>query len=91
MNFRTIFLIYFIPYPLSLIPNYMPELEHEHSIEAIQAGDMNITVECNPRFGPIAFDTYEKFLKGEQIPPKIIVPDRFFDSSNAAQFVAEAY
>lgn len=61
------------------------------ALEAIQAGDMNITVECNPRFGPIAFDTYEKFLKGEQIPPKIIVPDRFFDSSNAAQFVAEAY
>ena len=61
------------------------------ALEAIIAGDMNITVECNPRFGPIAFDTYEKFLKGEQIPPKIIVPDRFFDSSNAAQFVGEAY
>jgi ribose transport system substrate-binding protein len=52
---------------------------------------MNVTVECNPRFGPIAFDTYEKYLRGEQIPPKIIVPDRFFDSSNAAQFVNEAY
>ena len=61
------------------------------ALEAIQTGDMNITVECNPRFGPIAFDTYEKFLKGEQIPPKIIVPDRFFDSSNAGQFVADAY
>lgn len=61
------------------------------ALEAIQAGDMNVTVECNPRFGPIAFDTYEKFLRGEQIPPKIIVPDRFFDSSNAGQFVAEAY
>ena len=61
------------------------------ALEAIQAGDMNVTVECNPRFGPIAFDTYEKFLKGEQIPAKIIVPDKFFDSSNAGQFVAEAY
>jgi galactofuranose transport system substrate-binding protein len=61
------------------------------ALEAIMAGDMNITVECNPRFGPIAFDTYEKFLRGEQIPPKIIVPDKFFDNSNAAQFVAEAY
>jgi len=61
------------------------------ALEAIQAGDMNVTVECNPRFGPIAFDTYEKFLKGEQIPPKIINQDRFFDASNAAQFVAEAY
>jgi ribose transport system substrate-binding protein len=61
------------------------------ALEAIVAGDMNVTVECNPRFGPIAFDTYEKFLRGEQIPPKIIVPDRFFDKDNAAQFVAEAY
>lgn len=61
------------------------------ALEAIMTGDMNVTVECNPRFGPIAFDTYEKFLRGEPIPPKIIVPDRFFDSSNAAQFVAEAY
>jgi ribose transport system substrate-binding protein len=61
------------------------------ALEAIMAGDMNVTVECNPRFGPIAFDTYEKFLRGEQIPPKIIVPDKFFDASNAGQFVAEAY
>lgn len=61
------------------------------ALEAIIAGDMNVTVECNPRFGPIAFDTLEKFWRGEPIPPKIIVPDKFFDASNAAQFVAEAY
>ena len=61
------------------------------ALEAIVAGDMNITVECNPRFGPIAFDTYEKLLKGEQIPTKIINQDRFFDATNATQFVAEAY
>src|SRR5215210_6426900 len=51
------------------------------ALESIIAGDMNVTVECNPRFGPIAFDTYEKFIRGEQIPPKIIVPDKFFDAS----------
>jgi galactofuranose transport system substrate-binding protein len=61
------------------------------ALEAIIAGDLNVTVECNPRFGPIAFDTLEKFFRGESIPPKIIVPDRFFDASNAAQFVEEAY
>jgi ribose transport system substrate-binding protein len=63
----------------------------QSALEAIIAGDMNVTVECNPRFGPIAFDTYEKYLRGEKIPSKIIVPDKFFDSSNVAQFVAEAY
>jgi ABC-type sugar transport system substrate-binding protein len=61
------------------------------ALEAIMRGEMNITVESNPRFGPLAFDTLEKYLRKEQIPPKIILEDRFFDSSNAAQFVGEAY
>jgi ribose transport system substrate-binding protein len=61
------------------------------ALEAIMAGDLNITVESNPRFGPIAFDTYEKFLRREQLQPEIILEDKFYDSSNAAQFVAEAY
>ena len=52
---------------------------------------MNATVECNPRFGPIAFDTLEQHLRGEQLKPKIIMTDRFFDQSNAAQFINEAY
>jgi ribose transport system substrate-binding protein len=61
------------------------------ALEAIIKGDMNATVECNPRFGPVAFDTLEKFKRGEKIPPKIINEDRFFDKSNAAQFVGEAF
>jgi galactofuranose transport system substrate-binding protein len=61
------------------------------ALEAIIAGEMNATVESNPRFGPLAFDTLEKFLRGESIPSKIILEDRFFDKSNAAQFVGEAY
>jgi galactofuranose transport system substrate-binding protein len=61
------------------------------ALEAIGAGDMNATVECNPRFGPIAFDTLEKFKRGEKLPPKIINQDRFFDASNAKQFVGEAF
>ena len=61
------------------------------ALEAIMRGEMNITVESNPRFGPLAFETLEKFLRKESIPPKIILEDRFFDSSNAAQFVNEAY
>ena len=61
------------------------------ALEAIARGEMNVTVECNPRFGPVAFDTYEKHLRGEPLPAKIINEDRFFDTTNAAQFVNEAY
>jgi ribose transport system substrate-binding protein len=61
------------------------------ALEAITRGEMNITVESNPRFGPLAFETLDKYLKKESIPPKIILEDRFFDSNNAAQFVNEAY
>src|SRR5215204_2574785 len=61
------------------------------ALEAIVKGEMNATVECNPRFGPVAFDTLERFKRGEKIPPKIINTDRFFDATNAAQFVGEAF
>ena len=61
------------------------------ALEAIQRGELGATVESNPRFGPLAFDTIEKLRAGEQIPPKILITDRFFDSTNAAQFVGEAY
>jgi galactofuranose transport system substrate-binding protein len=61
------------------------------ALEAIMRGEMNATVECNPRFGPIAFDTLEKWLRGEDVPAKIIIPDRFFDSANAAQHVGEQF
>ena len=61
------------------------------ALQAIVAGEMNATVECNPRFGPVAFDTLEKFKRKETIPAKIINQDRFFDSTNAQQFVGEAF
>lgn len=61
------------------------------ALEAIIRGEMNATVECNPRFGPVAFDTLEKFKRKESIPAKIINQDRFFDSTNARQLVGEAF
>jgi ribose transport system substrate-binding protein len=61
------------------------------ALEAIDRGELGATVECNPRFGPLAFDTIDKFRKGEKLPPKIIVTDRFFDKANAKQSIADAY
>lgn len=61
------------------------------ALQAIIDGEMNATVESNPRFGPLAFETLQKYLNGEKLPPKIILPDRFFDASNAKQYLDEAY
>lgn len=61
------------------------------ALQAIIDGKLGATVECNPRFGPSAFDTLEKYANGEKIPDKIINPDNFYDSSNAAAEIANAY
>ena len=37
------------------------------------------------------FRLIEKLRAKQQIPPQIILTDRLFDRTNAAQFVAEAY
>ena len=61
------------------------------ALEAIQRGELAVTVESNPRFGPLAFETIEKLRNKQPIPTKILLTDRLFDKTNAAQFVADAY
>lgn len=61
------------------------------ALQSIIDGELGATVESNPRFGTLAYDTFERFRRKEQIPAKIILEDKFFDKSNAAQFVNEAY
>jgi ABC-type sugar transport system substrate-binding protein len=61
------------------------------ALDAIIAGELGATVESNPRFGPLAFDTIEKYFRQEQIPPKILLTDRLFDKTNASQYLADAY
>jgi ribose transport system substrate-binding protein len=60
-------------------------------LEAIQRGELAVTVESNPRFGPLAFETIDKLRNKQPIPTKILLTDRLFDKTNAAQYVAEAY
>jgi galactofuranose transport system substrate-binding protein len=63
----------------------------KEALKAIIAGELGATVECSPFFGPIVFDVIEKLEKGEKVPTEIINKDRFFDKSNAEQYVNEAY
>jgi ribose transport system substrate-binding protein len=61
------------------------------ALQAIIDGKMLATVECNPKFGPKAFETLARHAKGEQIEPWVVNTDRFFDKTNAAQLISDAY
>jgi len=61
------------------------------ALQAIIDGRLGATVECNPRFGPKAFDTALRYARGEKIEPWVINEDRFFDKSNAQPNLASAY
>jgi ABC-type sugar transport system substrate-binding protein len=61
------------------------------ALEAIIRGELGVSVESNPRFGPLVFTTMEEYFAGKKIPPKIILKDRLFERSNAKDFVNEAY
>ncbi len=61
------------------------------ALQAIVDGKLGATVECNPRFGPKAFETMMQYANGDPVETKIINPDRFFDASNAEEFLDEAY
>jgi ABC-type sugar transport system substrate-binding protein len=61
------------------------------AMQAIIDGKLGATVESNPRFGPLTFETIDKFLKGEPIPQEIILKDRFFDKSNAEKYLDSCY
>ena len=63
----------------------------KEAVEAIAAGEMGATCECNPRFGPKAFATMQAYANGETIPPKIINQDQFYDASNAKQLMSTAF
>jgi len=61
------------------------------AVQAITTGDINAVIETNPRFGPLAFDTFEKFLAGKPIPQQIIVQDDIYTPDNAQEKLNETY
>jgi galactofuranose transport system substrate-binding protein len=63
----------------------------KEAVQAVVDGKIAAVVECNPRFGPKAFETMMRYAKGEAIDPMIINDDKFYDASNAAAELADAY
>ncbi|MBP2473392.1 ribose transport system substrate-binding protein [Crossiella equi] len=62
-----------------------------NAVQAIVDGTINGVIESNPRFGPLAFSTIQKYLAGEAIPEKIIIQDKAYDEANAKAEVNGAY
>jgi simple sugar transport system substrate-binding protein len=58
------------------------------AFNAMVAGELNCTVECNPLLGPMAFDALEKAIKGETLPKKTVVQDKVYDQSVAKDLIA---
>ncbi len=57
------------------------------AFEAMVAGKLNATVECNPLMGPLVFDTITKIRAGEQVPKFIQNKDQLFEQAVAAQVI----
>ena len=54
-------------------------------------GKIGEVTECNPKFGPIAFDTMENYAAGLPVPVVVKNVDRVFDLGNAADYLPEAF
>src|SRR5688572_8197419 len=63
----------------------------KEAVQAVVDGKIAAVVECNPRFGPKAFETMARYAKGEKIEPYIKNEDKFYDPSNAKEELANAY
>lgn len=57
------------------------------AFEAMVAGKLNATVECNPLLGPMAFDAVEKAIAGQTMPKWLVVEDKVYDRSVAADVI----
>lgn len=57
------------------------------AFEAMIAGKLNATVECNPLLGPLAFDAIEKLRAGQTLPKATIVKDELFEQSRAKELI----
>jgi ribose transport system substrate-binding protein len=63
----------------------------KEAVQAVVDGKIAAVVECNPRFGPKAFETMARYAAGEAIEPWVKNIDAFYDPSNAKDEVANAY
>ena len=64
---------------------------NKDALQAIIDGKLGASVECNPRFGPKAFQTLKDYAAGKKIPLRLVNEDRLFDKSNAKALLSTAF
>ncbi|MCX7800239.1 MAG: ABC transporter substrate-binding protein [Fimbriimonadales bacterium] len=58
------------------------------ALQALIDGKLNLSVECNPLLGPLAFDAVEAAVAGKPLPKWTVVKDRAFDREAAMREIA---
>ena len=61
------------------------------AVQAIVDGWASAVIESNPRFGPLAFETAQKFFAGEPVGQDVIISDRQYGTDNAKTDLTSAY
>jgi simple sugar transport system substrate-binding protein len=54
------------------------------AFEAMAAGKLNVTIECNPLIGPQLFDAAEALMAGKKLPRRVQTEEGMFEASQAA-------
>jgi galactofuranose transport system substrate-binding protein len=62
-----------------------------NAVQKVVDGEMYAVVESNPRFGPLAFETLEKFFSGEPVSQNVVISDKLYGRDNASTEVSNAY
>ncbi|WP_423921766.1 ABC transporter substrate-binding protein [Frigoribacterium sp. 2-23] len=62
-----------------------------NAVQAIANGTYNAVIESNPRFGPLVFQTLEKFYGGDGISEDIIIKDGEYTKDNAQKDLDKAF
>lgn len=57
------------------------------AFEAMAAGKMNVTIECNPLFGPQMVDLIEAHFAGEEIPKRVDVEESMYTMDQAEELL----
>jgi galactofuranose transport system substrate-binding protein len=59
--------------------------------QAVADGKIAVLVECNPHFGPKAFQSIVDYADGKKLPEWVVNTDRLFTKENIASYLPEAF